>query len=774
MFSGNRALAPRCPTTAGTPASLRSAAGAGAGPGDVASTAGTTARRPCRQVPTGHPDRANVPDRVNVTPGRASTTRAARRWTGEPGGTVRGIRRCGQQGGVGDTTGSPRHTGPADAGRSRGPVTGPAAGDVARPSSPSSAAEIRELPGRADLQARRAPRSEPGRRRADHGAAPGVRLARATRSCSTPVTRPTCTRSSPAGPTGSTRLRTRSGLSGYPSRAESEHDWIENSHASTSLSYADGLAKAFALRGETDRTVVAVIGDGALTGGMAWEALNNIAGGQDRPLVIVLNDNGRSYAPTTGGHGRAAGRAAAAPRLRADARPGQAHPAAARRWSAGRCTRRCTRRSPRSRTGSLPQTHVRRPRPEVRRPDRRARRRGAGAGAAPGPGLPRPGAGALRHPKGQGYRPAETRRRRADALAAAPSTRPPASRSRASTTTWTHVFGREMVVGRRRAARRRRDHRRDVRTRPGWRRSRTAFPDRVFDVGIAEQHALTSAAGLAMGGMHPVVAVYATFLNRAFDQLLMDCALHRLRRHRGAGPGRGHRRGRPQPPRHVGHVAGRDRARAADGRAAGRGDPGRGTARGAARSPTGRPCSGSPRAPLGRRPPSAGGCAAVAAVVDGVDILAEPPAGRTVTCCWSRSARSARLAVEAAAGWPRRASASPSSTRAGSLPVPAEMAELAARAPAGGHRRGRRPVRRGRCGGHRPAGRHRGPGAGAGASRSEFLEPGPRAELLGDLGLTAQAVARGITEEIARSSSGSGRHRGQPARRGDRDPGTAG
>ena len=96
------------------------------------------------------------------------------------------------------------------------------------------------------------------------------------------------------------RLRTRGGLSGYPSRAESEHDWIENSHASTSLSYADGMAKAIALRGEKGRTVVAVIGDGALTGGMAWEALNNIAGA-DRPVVIVLNDNGRSYAPTTGG-----------------------------------------------------------------------------------------------------------------------------------------------------------------------------------------------------------------------------------------------------------------------------------------------------------------------------------------------------------------------------------------------------------------------------------------------------------------------------------------
>ncbi|HEY7814562.1 MAG TPA: 1-deoxy-D-xylulose-5-phosphate synthase N-terminal domain-containing protein, partial [Nakamurella sp.] len=96
-------------------------------------------------------------------------------------------------------------------------------------------------------------------------------------------------------------LRTRGGLSGYPCRAESEHDWVENSHASTSLAYADGLAKAFALRGERRRTVVAVIGDGALTGGMAWEALNNIAAAKRNPVVIVLNDNGRSYAPTAGG-----------------------------------------------------------------------------------------------------------------------------------------------------------------------------------------------------------------------------------------------------------------------------------------------------------------------------------------------------------------------------------------------------------------------------------------------------------------------------------------
>src|SRR5690625_931394 len=97
------------------------------------------------------------------------------------------------------------------------------------------------------------------------------------------------------------RLRARGGLSGYPCRAESEHDIVESSHATSSLSYADGMAKAFALRGETDRTVVAVIGDGAMTGGMAWEALNNIAAAKDRPMVIVVNDNGRSYSPTIGG-----------------------------------------------------------------------------------------------------------------------------------------------------------------------------------------------------------------------------------------------------------------------------------------------------------------------------------------------------------------------------------------------------------------------------------------------------------------------------------------
>ena len=422
-----------------------------------------TARRPCRQVPTGHPDRANVPDRVNVTPGRASTTRAARRWTGEPGGTVRGIRvgqlRVGQQGGVGDTTGSPRHTGPADAGRSRGPVTGPAAGDVAHRAHRTRGGDP-GVPGRADVQARRAPRPEPRHRRADHGAAPGLRLPERPDRCSTPVTRPTCTRSSPAARRSSTRLRTRGGLSGYPNRAESEHDWIENSHASTSLSYADGMAKAFALRGETDRTVVAVIGDGALTGGMAWEALNNIAGG--RPAAGDRAQRQRSLLRADHRwHGPADGGAATAPRLRADARPGQAHPAAGPRRRPA-AVRGAARREIRGQGLVRAADHVRRPRSEVRRAGRRARRRGAGPGPAGGPRLPRPGGGALRHPQGPGLPPGGVGRRRADALAARlrPGHRQAGRRDH-------HHLDARVRPGdggrRRRTARRRRDHRRHVR-----------------------------------------------------------------------------------------------------------------------------------------------------------------------------------------------------------------------------------------------------------------------------------------------------------------------
>ncbi|MEU2432437.1 1-deoxy-D-xylulose-5-phosphate synthase [Streptomyces sp. NPDC007861] len=283
---------------------------------------------------------------------------------------------------------------------------------------------------------------------------------------------------------GFDRLRRPGGLSGYPSRAESEHDWVENSHASTSLSYADGLAKAFALRGQRDRRVVAVIGDGALTGGMAWEALNNIGSAQDRPVIVVLNDNGRSYAPTGGG---LAEHLAAGPgEVNSFTTLGLAY------------------------LGPVDGHDT----PEIERALCRAR------------ALDRPVVVHVRTVKGKGYPPAEADE--ADCLHAVgtvdPATGRPAS---PGPPTWTTVFGQELL----RLAEK---HDELVAItasmlRPtGLNAMAVAFPGRVFDVGIAEQHAVTSAAGLAMGGLHPVVAVYATFLNRAFDQVLMDVGLHRL------------------------------------------------------------------------------------------------------------------------------------------------------------------------------------------------------------------------------------------------------
>jgi 1-deoxy-D-xylulose-5-phosphate synthase len=318
------------------------------------------------------------------------------------------------------------------------------------------------------------------------------------------------------------QLRQRGGLSGYPSRAESEHDWVENSHASTSLSYADGLAKAFAVRGER-RPVVAVIGDGALTGGMAWEALNNIAA-SDRPVVIVVNDNGRSYSPTIGG----VADALATLRLR----PGYEQALDA--------VRQALHRAPVVGTTLYDALHaIKKGLKDVLSPQgmfedlgmkyvgpvdghdvemmesalRRARAFG-------GP--------VIVHAvttKGFGYPPAET-----DTIDAWHSTgvfEPDSGLSSAvAGPEWTDVFADEMVrIGTERS---------DVvaitaaMLHPtGLAPFAERFPERTYDVGIAEQHALTSAAGLAMGGMHPVVAVYSTFLNRAFDQLLMDVALHR-------------------------------------------------------------------------------------------------------------------------------------------------------------------------------------------------------------------------------------------------------
>jgi len=323
---------------------------------------------------------------------------------------------------------------------------------------------------------------------------------------------------------GFEHLRQRGGLSGYPSRAESEHDVIENSHASTALSYADGLAKAYALRG-LRRAVVAVVGDGALTGGMAWEALNNIATARDRPVVIVVNDNGRSYAPTTG----ALADHLATLRLR----PGYERVL--------EVVKEALSRTPLVGPPLYDALHgIKKGLKDAVTPQGLFEDLGLKyVGPVDGHDVPAVES-ALRRArdfggpvivhcvtrKGFGYPPAEDDEE--DRLHGPPAFdaltgRPLATSGRR----WTEVFGEELLA----LGRRRRDlvavtaamlHP------TGLAPFAAAYPDRVYDVGIAEQHAVTSAAGLALGGLHPVVAVYATFLNRAFDQVLMDVALHRL------------------------------------------------------------------------------------------------------------------------------------------------------------------------------------------------------------------------------------------------------
>ncbi|RKE18337.1 1-deoxy-D-xylulose-5-phosphate synthase [Streptomyces sp. TLI_171] len=321
------------------------------------------------------------------------------------------------------------------------------------------------------------------------------------------------------------RLRAKDGLSGYPSRAESPHDVIENSHASTALGYADGIAKANQLLG-VDRCTVAVIGDGALTGGMAWEALNNIAEAEDRPLVIVVNDNERSYAPTVGG---------------------LAHHLATLRTTRGyerflAWGKDALQRTPVVGPPLFDALH--------------GAKKGFKDAFAPqgmfedlglkylGP-IDGHDIGAVEQAlrqarnfggpvivhcltvKGRGYRPAE--QDEADRFHAVnpidPYTCLPISPSAGAS--WTSVFSKEMLaLGAEQpdlvavtAA---------MLHPVGLGPFAEAYPGRTFDVGIAEQHGVASAAGLATGGLHPVVAVYATFLNRAFDQVLMDVALHRL------------------------------------------------------------------------------------------------------------------------------------------------------------------------------------------------------------------------------------------------------
>ncbi|OJF12039.1 1-deoxy-D-xylulose-5-phosphate synthase [Couchioplanes caeruleus] len=318
-------------------------------------------------------------------------------------------------------------------------------------------------------------------------------------------------------------LRQRGGLTGYPSRAESEHDFIENSHASTALSYADGMAKAFALRGE-ERHVVAVVGDGALTGGMCWEALNNIAAAK-KPLVIVVNDNGRSYAPTIGG-------------LADHLSTLRLNPGYERVLDLVR-----------NALGSTPV--VGKPAYEVLHAVKKGIKDAVNPqamfedlgikyiGPVDGHDIPAMES-ALRRAKGfhapvivhavtrkgYGYRPAEDDE--ADCLHGPGAFDPQTGALTAKPSVkWTHVFAEELVAIA--------DERPDIvgitaaMAEPtGIATLAKKYPERVYDVGIAEQHAATSAAGLAMGGLHPVVAVYATFLNRAFDQVLLDVAMHEL------------------------------------------------------------------------------------------------------------------------------------------------------------------------------------------------------------------------------------------------------
>ncbi|HET7665346.1 MAG TPA: 1-deoxy-D-xylulose-5-phosphate synthase [Mycobacterium sp.] len=319
-------------------------------------------------------------------------------------------------------------------------------------------------------------------------------------------------------------LRKKDGLSGYPCRNESDHDWVESSHASSALSYADGLAKAFELTAQRNRHVVAVVGDGALTGGMCWEALNNIAAA-GRPMVIVVNDNGRSYAPTIGGFAEHL----AGLRLQ---------PGYERVLEGGRRAVRgmpvigelCYQAMHSIKAGIKDALS-----PQVLFTDLGLKYVGPVDGhdehAVEGALRSARGFGGpvivhvVTH-KGMGYPPAENDE--AEQMHSTGVIDPlTGMATKVAAPSWTSTFADTLVA----YGANRRDIVAITAAMPGptgLSKFGERFPDRLFDVGIAEQHALTSAAGLAMGGMHPVVAIYSTFLNRAFDQIMMDVALHRL------------------------------------------------------------------------------------------------------------------------------------------------------------------------------------------------------------------------------------------------------
>ncbi|MDQ3485556.1 MAG: 1-deoxy-D-xylulose-5-phosphate synthase, partial [Actinomycetota bacterium] len=323
---------------------------------------------------------------------------------------------------------------------------------------------------------------------------------------------------------GFTTLRQQGGLSGYPSQAESAHDIVENSHASTSLSYADGLAKAYVVQGD-DRHVVAVVGDGALTGGMTWEALNNIAAAKDSRLVIVVNDNGRSYTQTVGGL------AEHLASLRTDPRYEQVLAEVRTRLQRTKLVGSALYDTLHAIKKGLKDALA----PQGMFEDLGLKYIGPVDGhdevameqalvLAKNFGGP-----VIVHAittKGLGYPPAEENDE--DNLHSVSGAFDPETGEllASAATIWTDVFREELV-----ALGAERDDIVAVTAAmlypTGIYGFAAAYPDRTFDVGIAEQHAVTSAAGMALAGLHPVVAIYATFLNRAFDQVLMDAALHR-------------------------------------------------------------------------------------------------------------------------------------------------------------------------------------------------------------------------------------------------------
>ncbi|PVE69714.1 1-deoxy-D-xylulose-5-phosphate synthase [Microbacterium testaceum] len=322
------------------------------------------------------------------------------------------------------------------------------------------------------------------------------------------------------------KLRSRGGLAGYPQRSESEHDVVESSHASSSLSWADGVSRAFSRTGRRDRHVVAVVGDGALTGGMTWEALNNISDDNDRNLVIVVNDNGRSYAPTIGGMARYLNRVRTNEAYRTLHRGSDT--LFRRLGPAARAVYRGVRGGTHGFLSRFTNNEALYSNLDIKY-----------LGPIDGHDFESLietlelaksyGAPVIVHAitdKGSGYAPAMSDE--ADQFHAVGKIDPITGEALGSGggTQWTDVFADELVaVG---------SERDDIiamtaaMLRPtGLQKFSERFPERVYDVGIAEQHAVTSAAGLAFGGLHPVVAIYATFMNRAFDQVMMDVGLHK-------------------------------------------------------------------------------------------------------------------------------------------------------------------------------------------------------------------------------------------------------